>query len=136
MMETELKSGAFGKLLVVSRETTKSCQASLRSNGASYRSASASLAASTFTGGRDGTTETPGGAPPQEAGWIGMAFVMLSEVVGAGVLTLSQKYAELGYILASGCVYIYSIVSVPPLPMGLGLVSAGAILRSRLQRLN
>ena len=88
-MEIVQRSGKFGKLMIVEREKSSVVIASMRSNQ-SYRSKSSSVA--------DGF-DKDNVAPPQHATWPNISAIMISEVVGAGVLTLSAKYAQLGWIL-------------------------------------
>ena len=105
VVETIQRSGMFGKLLTVERETCTSVANSLRSNGVSYRSNVSRISAATYRGkGKDGKEDSGldiGIAPPQHAKWQSIGAIMVSEVVGAGVLTLSRKYAQLGWIPAT-----------------------------------
>jgi amino acid permease len=101
-LENVQRSGMFGKLVTVTRENSVAVTNSLRSSH-SYRSSIGSVSGARYSvksgervqGAEDAT------APPQHASWPSVAAIMVSEVVGAGVLTLSQKYAQLGWILPS-----------------------------------
>lgn len=96
-VEVVQRSGLFGKVLLVERESVESVHMSMRSC-ASYRS-NISKISSAKRGEDEGLDANI--APPQHAPWQNIAAIMVSEVVGAGVLTLSQKYAELGWIIPS-----------------------------------
>ena len=90
--EVVQRSGLFGKSLIVERESCASINSTLRSNR-SYKSNEATIS--------NGFADDKNIAPPQQASWVHIAAIILSEVVGAGVLTLSQKYAQLGWVLST-----------------------------------
>ena len=90
--EVVQRSGLFGKSLIVERESCVSINSTMRSNH-SYRTNEAAIS--------NGFVADKNVAPPQQATWIHVALIMMSECIGAGVLTLSQKYAEMGWILSS-----------------------------------
>ena len=90
--EVVQRSGMFGKSLIVERESCASINSTLRSNR-SYKSNEATIS--------NGFADDKNIAPPQQASWVHIAAIILSEVVGAGVLTLSQKYAQLGWVLST-----------------------------------
>ena len=90
--EVVQRSGMFGKSLIVERESCVSINSTMRSNH-SYRTNEAAIS--------NGFVADKNVAPPQQATWIHVALIMMSECIGAGVLTLSQKYAEMGWILSS-----------------------------------
>jgi len=100
-IEVVQRSGLFGKVLSVERQSVQSFQKSLKAD-ISYRSASTSISYAMMS-----SQKTADGAvkydkqPAQHATWVNIAAIMLSEVVGAGVMTLSQKYAQLGWALAT-----------------------------------
>ncbi len=102
VVETIQRSGMFGKLLTVEREACSSVVHSMRSS-LSYRSNMSRISAAKYKSGRgrDGKEDSGldiGIAPPQHAKWQNIGAIMVSEVVGAGVLTLSRKYAQLGWL--------------------------------------
>jgi len=106
-VEVVQRSGLFGQVLNVERQSARSFQQSLKAD-LSYRSAgTTSVSRATFSVHKK---DAPSGVgldtvnekqPVQHATWYNVAAIMLSEVVGAGVLTLSQKYAQLGWALAT-----------------------------------
>lgn len=91
------RSGKFGALLSVERETVESVGKSLRVEK-SFRTSLGNVSHPSYRSKGDGIDDEAT-APPQHATWPNVAAIMVSEVVGAGVLTLSQKYAQLGWIL-------------------------------------
>ena len=98
-VEVVQRSGMFGKLLSIEREQVSGVHLSMKSH-ATFRS-SVSRMSSSFWATSDGAMEDMGTSPPQHASWPAIAAIMVSEVCGIGVLTLSQKYAELGWIPAT-----------------------------------
>jgi len=98
-VEVVQRSGMFGKLLSIEREQVSGVQLSMKSH-ATFRS-SVSRMSSSFWATSDGGMEDMGTSPPQHASWPAIAAIMVSEVCGIGVLTLSQKYADLGWIPAT-----------------------------------
>mmetsp|Transcript_14198 Transcript_14198/g.35751 ORF Transcript_14198/g.35751 Transcript_14198/m.35751 type:complete len:514 (-) Transcript_14198:39-1580(-) len=114
VVETIQRSGMFGKLLTVERETCTSVANSLRSNGVSYRSNVSNMSSTRYKG-KDGKEDSGldiGIAPPQHAKWQSIGAIMVSEVVGAGVLTLSRKYAQLGWIPATIFIVVIFLITV------------------------
>jgi len=93
-VEVVQRSGLFGKLLEVERESCQSVVKSMRS-AHSYRSSVSRISTKEWAKGEGGM----GTAPPQHAAWPSIAAIMISEVVGAGVLTLAGKYAQLGWVI-------------------------------------
>jgi len=109
-IEVVQRSGLFGQVLNVERQSVHSVKKSIRMD-ASYRSAATSISHAIMSSQKtaDGVVKYDK-QPAQHATWMNIAAIMLSEIVGAGVMALSAKYAQLGWALAT-----FFIVAMFPL---------------------
>jgi len=98
--EVVMRSGAYGKVLKVERESARSMQLSLRGD-ASHKSQNAHISSCRMSKKSDMIEEEDDKRNIQHANWYNISALMASEVIGAGVLTLAGKYAQLGWVLAT-----------------------------------